>query len=288
MEKETLLIVGNGFDLGLGFKTSYHDFMASSDFPNPEISNLAHYLVSVRKGNLGWIDIEHELSTYSRKLSAFKKQGIQETYREYTADFRKEYDELKGALRTYLNKAVCQKLSLKRDNHAKCILDALGANDRIVTFNYTDTIERLSYGCYSTKKHNLLHIHGSLKAGDNIVFGVEDTAELPKEHVFLYKAYSSSKRTYKFSQWLREADKIIFYGYSLGDTDKQYFAKFFQEQCKGTSYETELVFYYYNRDAYDCLKWQLQQFTNHNLSRLEMYNHVEFRNCANISKLYSK
>ena len=152
-------------------------------------------------------------------------------------------------------------------------------NHRIVTFNYTDTIERLTHGGYSSQKGNLLHIHGSLESDDDIVFGVDDFAELPKEHVFLYKAYSPSKKTCEFSQWLSEADKIIFYGYSLGDTDKQYFVKFFQELCKGSDNEKELVFYYYNRDAYDNLKWQLQQFTNHNLSRLEMYNHVKFLDC---------
>ena len=31
--EETLLIVGNGFDLSMGFKTSYGDFMKSSYFP---------------------------------------------------------------------------------------------------------------------------------------------------------------------------------------------------------------------------------------------------------------
>lgn len=33
MGEETLLIVGNGFDLSMGFKTSYGDFMRSSFFP---------------------------------------------------------------------------------------------------------------------------------------------------------------------------------------------------------------------------------------------------------------
>lgn len=33
MGEETLLIVGNGFDLSMGFKTSYGDFMKSSFFP---------------------------------------------------------------------------------------------------------------------------------------------------------------------------------------------------------------------------------------------------------------
>ena len=32
MGEETLLIVGNGFDLSMGFKTSYGDFMKSHTF----------------------------------------------------------------------------------------------------------------------------------------------------------------------------------------------------------------------------------------------------------------
>ena len=32
MGEETLLIVGNGFDLSIGFKTSYGDFMKRSTF----------------------------------------------------------------------------------------------------------------------------------------------------------------------------------------------------------------------------------------------------------------
>lgn len=280
MEEDKLLIVGNGFDLGIGFKTSYHDFMASSAFSKLEESNLAEHLVSVSERNLGWVDIEQELSSYSRKLGDMKNYDLSDSYREFTEEFRHEYEDLKDALWSYLKENTSQRPVLKIDNHAKSILDNFGPNHRIVTFNYTDTIERLTHEQYSSQKRNLLHIHGSLEPDDDIVFGVEDSAELPKEHVFLYKAYSSSKKTYAFSRWLDEAYKIIFYGYSLGDTDKQYFAKFFQELCKGTSNEKELVFYYYGRNAYDNLKWQLQQFTNHNLSRLEMYNHVQFLDCS--------
>ena len=38
MGEETLLIVGNGFDLSMGFKTSYGDFMKSTYFPNEFVS----------------------------------------------------------------------------------------------------------------------------------------------------------------------------------------------------------------------------------------------------------
>lgn len=279
MEERKLLIVGNGFDLGIGFKTSYNDFMISPEFPSPESSGLAQHLVSVKDKNLGWVDIEQELSTYSRNWWEMKKRGLNVDFRGFTEEFRSEYESLKNGLWSYLKNVTSHSPVIARDNPAKCVLDDLGIDQRIVTFNYTDTIERLSYGYYCSQKNNLLHIHGSLEAGDNIVFGVEDSAELPKEHVFLYKAYSQSKKIYEFSQWLKEADKIIFYGYSLGDTDRQYFAKSLQELCKGTGNEKELVFYYYDRDAYDNLNWQLQQFTNNKLSLLEMYNHVQFLDC---------
>lgn len=77
-------------------------------------------------------------------------------------------------------------------------------------------------------KGNLLHIHGSLAPNDDIVFGVEDSAKLPKEHVFLYKAHSPHLKVQEFSDWLNSAERIIFYGYSLGDTDHQYFEKFLE------------------------------------------------------------
>ena len=119
-------------------------------------------------------------------------------------------------------------------------------------------------------------IHGSLAPYDDIVFGVEDSAKLSKEHVFLYKAYSPHLKVQKFSDWLDSAERIIFYGYSLGDTDRQYFEKFFRKLCSGDNTYTELVFYYYGQSSYDNLIWQLQMLTNHKLTQLQILNKIEF------------
>ena len=59
----------------------------------------------------------------------------------------------------------------------------------------------------------------------------------------------------EYSDWLNSAERIIFYGYSLGDTDRQYFEKFFRKLCSGDSSYTELVFYYYGQASYDN-SWQ--------------------------------
>ena len=62
----TLFILGNGFDLGLGFKTSYGDFMKSKEFLDfRESTYLGEYLYKEQNKNKTWIDIEKELSKYS-------------------------------------------------------------------------------------------------------------------------------------------------------------------------------------------------------------------------------
>ena len=70
--KRIVLILGNGFDLDLGLKTSYKDFWESEfcpkDYPAPIIKHLNERwddaLEAVR-----WYDLENELMNYYRKVS---------------------------------------------------------------------------------------------------------------------------------------------------------------------------------------------------------------------------
>lgn len=70
--RKIVLILGNGFDLDLGFKTSYKDFWKSEfcpkDYPAPIIKHLNERwdeaLEAVR-----WYDLENELMNYYRKVS---------------------------------------------------------------------------------------------------------------------------------------------------------------------------------------------------------------------------
>lgn len=280
MGEETLLIVGNGFDLSMGFKTSYGDFMKSSYFPHEETSSLCSYLHNQYEENMGWIDIENELSKYSQLLSRFEltpKTGKIELGAE---SFREEYEELKTSQKFYLQEETKRAFGPSPETPAKRVIDQLPAGSKIISFNYTSIIERMTRDWFCALKSNLLHIHGSLAPNDDIVFGVEDSAKLPKEHVFLYKAHSRHLKVQEFSDWLNSAERIIFYGYSLGDTDHQYFEKFFRKLCSDDRTYTELVFYYYDQSSYDNLIWQLQMLTNHKLTQLQILNKIEFINCS--------
>lgn len=280
MGEETLLIVGNGFDLSMGFKTSYGDFMKSSYFPHEETSSLCSYLHNQYEENMGWIDIENELSEYSRILTTKKLNAKKFNTILDIDSLREEFDELKSSLKCYLQEETKRAFGPSPDNPAKRVIDQLPAESKIISFNYTSIIERMTRDRFCASKGNLLHIHGSLAPYDDIVFGVEDSAKLSKEHVFLYKAHSPHLKVQEFSDWLNSAERIIFYGYSLGDTDRQYFEKFFRKLCSDDRTYTELVFYYYDQSSYDNLIWQLQMLTNHKLTQLQILNKIEFKNCS--------
>ena len=280
MGEETLLIVGNGFDLSMGFKTSYGDFMKSSYFPHEETSNLCSYLHKQYEENMGWIDIENELSEYSRILTTKKLNAKKFNTILDIDSLREEYDELKSSLKVYLHEVTKRAFAPSPDNPAKRVVDQLPADSKIISFNYTSIIERLTLGKFQDSNGNLLHIHGSLAPYDDIVFGVEDSVKFPKEHVFLYKAHSRHLKVQEFSDWLNSAERIIFYGYSLGDTDRQYFEKFLRKLCSSDSIYTELIFYYYGQASYDNLIWQLQVLTNHKLTQLQIQNKIEFIDCS--------
>lgn len=280
MGEETLLIVGNGFDLSMGFKTSYGDFMKSSYFPHEETSSLCSYLHNQYEENMGWIDIENELSEYSRILTTKKLNAKKFNTILDIDSLREEYDELKSSLKCYLQEETKRAFGPSPDNPAKRVIDQLPAESKIISFNYTSIIERMTRDRFCASKGNLLHIHGSLAPYDDIVFGVEDSAKLSKEHVFLYKAHSPHLKVQEFSDWLNSVERIIFYGYSLGDTDRQYFEKFFRKLCSDDRTYTELVFYYYDQSSYDNLIWQLQMLTNHKLTQLQILNKIEFKNCS--------
>lgn len=68
--KNIVLVIGNGFDLNLGFKTSYKDFYESKFCPKDYPAPLIKYLNSRWGNNLDgvkWYDFENELLNYYKK-----------------------------------------------------------------------------------------------------------------------------------------------------------------------------------------------------------------------------
>lgn len=278
------LIIGNGFDINIGLKTSYPDFMKWLD-KKQEItgSYLYHYL---QERNLSmeekqeWVDIEFELRNYSKKLSKNDiEHTVQMKYEELEKlensrnNFRGEYIQICNLLRRYLieQQDEARSLNLEQQDAIK-ILDKLSHNLshplQVISFNYTTILD---------KRPNIImhHVHGSLDT-DGFVFGIEDGEDINKQHSFLYKSYNRDLNVNYLNKKLDDAQQITFFGYSLGQTDHSYFDDFFKEQSTARCSRKSFIFYYYDQKAYDNLYWQLRTLTDKRVAKFLQFNDVSF------------
>lgn len=284
---ENVLVIGNGFDLNLGLETSYSDYLSSKYFKYLLGTNtLARYLES-RKKESKWVDIEKELYQYSISLFHKGENGLRPNPEDINliSSLRKDYYRICSSLRQYLIEATNCPIDFNNKAAYNIISKVFAEKDvytYILTFNYTEIIERLQQCHFSLSENYFInHIHGSLQ-NNNIVFGIEDSAEVAKEHVFLYKSYNTTQNINGLISVFKNAKNITFFCYSLGETDHSYFDDFFNEQTKSNCNRKVFKFYYYGQNAYDDLIWQLKTLTKNRLSYLKQYNELEF---YDVSKL---
>ena len=110
MAKESrriVLILGNGFDLDLGLKTSYKDFWESEYCPKDYPAPLIHHLNQCWPDSLDsikWYDLENELYNYAKNLFSDepRKDIITDEEREYIRHIKNDYFYL-GTEPDYVN-----------------------------------------------------------------------------------------------------------------------------------------------------------------------------------------
>lgn len=275
-----LLIIGNGFDRSLGLKTSYEDFFTSDHFKNLSRNNgLIRYLdnaLNIQK----WIDLETEIKNYSARINETKRLVKHPSFRDNTELEKKEFRELITALHNYLDSieyhidpiSPAYKLikSFITEAGPKTILD----------FNYTKSVELI---IQDNPAHALSHVkvHGSIET-DNIIVGVED--EATEVDNFYKKAYPHYYPGIQVSKYLGEVfQEIIFFGYSLGQTDHSYFKEFFSSRSRRTSVNDPLItIYFHDMKAADALNEELVKLTDSRLLSFKSLNNFVMKKASDI------
>lgn len=261
-----IIIIGNGFDLSLGLKTSYKDFIQSNYFTSLFYTDnsLAFYLYGQQEIN-NWFDIEKELTNYSMQTNEDKSK------------VKNDFKELKNALIDYLNEA--QEKEINEDSKAfEMIKNEISDTDMIYNFNYTNTIFKIAQILEISNiefKHS--YVHGSIE-NKNIIFGVEDDARINDNHIFLKK---SSNPNFAESNIIRvlnnsgEKINLVIFGHSLGITDSSYFSSYFARHTHGSNH-AKMKLYYFGEEAYYDMMYIIDKYTGHNLTNFKHYNDLEF------------
>ena len=261
MSPKIVLIIGNGFDVDLGLKTSYSHFIDSRALHDvrfqPIFARMMHEYRQKR-----WIDIEESLKEVSTKPTLHhSKTEILNTHRI-----------LRELLMLYLNQLSYDNLQ-KNCSAIKVLSTVLKDGEAdIFNFNYTD-LREIARQCGLHSEFLYTSIHGKL-ADESIILGFEDEVNVKDPDLCsLIKSHSPYYKSANINQKLQEADEVIFFGHSLGSTDYHYFRNFFLDQVRAQ-----------NQDRF--VSKRIRIFTYDENSRLQILLQIRNMNACKTSMLY--
>ena len=235
-----ILVLGNGFDIDLGYNTKYSDF-AESDQLWPfksETEGLAGFL-NKKRNTEQWLDIERCLLEYAcikpRALS-LNSDGIMPIEKD-----KQDFCKLKQNISHYIND-VESSSRIKTKSVAAKVISAISENGgfKVYSFNYTD-LDKVT-DTLKIPRMDCIHVHGSV-SDDSIILGIDDGQDVYEGYDALYKVFDHQYRSNMLRHDLEVAEEVVFFGHSLGEIDYSYFRTFFKNICReeNTSHDRKTV-----------------------------------------------
>ena len=225
-----LILIGNGFDLAHGLKTSYKDF-SEKYYDHPMLCKFRELVCSeFVENNVDWYDFE---ANYEGIVgSIFEKNfcnGISSEGCIALENKVKEYNEIFEDLAELLKKYLKEETSTDI-NKLSSVQEEITYDTHLISFNYTDTAKLYSQKCN--------YIHGSISEDDFIILGfsegnVPDAME-GSEYIRFYKEPLKEKLNFirylkhnlynDKAELMQEFDKhlkSLFSGYGGYDEDEK-------------------------------------------------------------------
>lgn len=221
--KKKVFIIGNGFDIDLGWKTRYSDFVYSDFCPiiRGEASCPMEEYLAERIAIERWYDLEVLLKEY-----ASTSFNTNESLNEKDEAF---FNNLKDSLTCYIRNEEQKRVD--GDSLAAHVLKAVIENgffSSIFTFNYTN-LSSIARNLKIVSRFDYQSVHGCAE-NSSIILGVDDHCELRDGYSYLRKVFSEHYSSHHIRYDLQECDEVAFFGHSLGDMDYPYFLDFFNAQ----------------------------------------------------------
>lgn len=268
--KDTLYIIGNGFDLNHGLPTAYLDFRDSYAKRRPALwRTLERIYGNNLNKELWWSDFETKLGEVDYSHLQNSRNGeaigsfIAKDFFKYNLCFFFG-DWIKG-----VNNKITTSLTIRKDINKEALF---------FTFNYTTLLETL----YDIKSTNILHIHKSvnnLKADEHALIIGHDSSfaqlmKYPVEQVIqtlsrqyiddinaeIIKGAKNVKMRVaefeeEFKQLYASIKHFIIMGFSLNNIDKPYIEKIIE--VNNNIDATDWTIYYHAKGENESLKKKL-------------------------------
>jgi hypothetical protein len=250
-----VFILGNGFDLNLGLKTSYSDFYQyylDQNSSNKQVIEDAKK--NIKSDVKNWSDLELKLGRYTSEIRDPENFDILyfdivDNLRKYLSMEQDKFDYSAFGRSALLGDFVeaDRVLSQKERNKLTELYEQIGGdiNTNILTFNYTQTIEKIVgdaigqiIGKTRGKRvilNGIEHIHGYLENG--LILGVNDVDQIDNENLRrsqevveaivkpVHNQELGHMRDNRCMQVISSANLIFVFGCSIGESDKLWWEK---------------------------------------------------------------
>jgi hypothetical protein len=236
VKKSVVFLIGNGFDIGLGLKTRFQQFLESEGIQKhiaaqPEDSLWARLGGAMKGEDPSWADFELYLgktvSTWTDDMEALC---------EFMSEFKEKFVKylLGQCKENPLDYGNAKELMASWHEKLGLGQDFATADLRFINFNYTDTLRDFLIKAFG-HADDMIHIHGQI--GDAmIMIGVDDDSQIKNENLLtdellneiIKKTLRDEKKIGDKSvweiaeEWISEADAFVVFGMELGETDKQF------------------------------------------------------------------
>lgn len=256
MEPKTSAVVtfmiGNGFDLGLGLRTRYGDFIPNYLKRQTTSTVIGKLKESIVREPVFWSDAELafgklSFSTFGKdsrsvllECSADINEGLAEYLRSEEKRFCPPDDECKALFSGMLFSYYEGLGEYPRMDELERLTRFHQLKVNIINFNYTETIDKMlvpsgtmalpNWGNVQVVVNQVCHVHGSLSTEYSRLFGVNEISQVKDAGLsddlkdLLVKPTvgrrAGCRLEQKAKRMIDESDTIVVFGMSMGATDK--------------------------------------------------------------------
>lgn len=292
MSKKNIVILGNGFDLSMRLPTKYVDFVNSKYWPIKEpdschfgennLYNFIHKFIQDNRdslGNVRWIDLEELIRQYA--LSKSSESITFESEKDIVAYDKDIFEQIKSKFIQYVVDVVHHKsdsFSMHHSIAGRVVKEVAknGTFSKVYSFNYTKTESMLDF--VAEWNPEVIHIHGKAFTYSNeIILGVGNSKGIRKDYRFFLKPYQTGYDSHDLNEDLFNADQIIFFGLSFGESDFVYFKRFFEETINNhNSQKKKKIVHIFTLDSAS-KAYILDAFEDAGLSAAELFSRLDIR-----------
>lgn len=222
-----IYVIGNGFDIDLGWRTSYKDFYESISkrwitLFRPGEDCLYAYLFDHAGEN--WYDLERTIYDYCLLKS---KGDLDEDI--MNRDYR-DYESIKRLLERFVNERSSTPVNenskafeilrsyVEKSSHTDLPSDM---RPELISFNYTP-LDKVAKQINPKADFRYIPIHGTLEK-KSCIFGFHDDSQIKGGYRDMQKSMDDNYDPGRITPLLMDAKSITFFGLSMGFVDAVYF-----------------------------------------------------------------